>query len=95
MSQILLKYFTEHPPNTGDANSILDMIYWHFTEYNCVDNKKIRAEFDRLRDIINLPPHQYDVVFSVVSDLCLEHGKLAFVEGLRFAFLMMQELECI
>lgn len=87
-----MTYFTEHPPKTGDDESVLDMIYWHFTEYNSVDNEKIKVEFDRLRELVNLPLHQYDEVFYTVSSLCLEHGKLAFIEGLRFGMVLMQEL---
>ena len=41
---------------------------------------------------MNLPLREYDEVLYIVSDLCLEHGRQAFSEGLKIGMLMMQEM---
>ena len=44
-----------------------------------------------LREKAKMPPREYDEVLYVVSDLCIEHGRLAFLEGLKIGMLLMQE----
>ena len=34
----------------------------------------------------------FDPIFTTVSDLCKEHERLAFYEGLRLGVTLMQEL---
>lgn len=92
MLETLKQHIREHPPNYGDGESILDVLFWHYVENCPMDNEKVRSQFAALRVMLNLPPKDYDVVFYAVSDLCLEHGRLAFGEGLKFGIFLMQEL---
>lgn len=91
-AETLKKHIQENPPNYGDADSLMDMLYWYYIDTNTLDNKRIRAHFDSLRLIIPLSREEYDQVFYIVSDLCLEHGRLAFRLGLLFGVQLMQEL---
>lgn len=91
--EVLQQHFTQHPPNYGDAESALDMLFWHYTEYNQIDNEKIKIQFAKLRDYLNLPLQVYDEVFYIVSDLCVEHGRLAFREGIKLVFALLQDLK--
>ena len=88
----LKQHIKENPPNYGSADSLMDMLYWHYTEANTLDNDKIRAHFDSLRQMIPLSREEYDQVFYIVSDMCLEHGRLAFHLGLQFGVQFMLEL---
>lgn len=36
---------------------------------------------------------EFDPVFDTVSDLCIDHERLAFYEGLRLGITLMQELK--
>lgn len=90
--ETLKQYILSHPPDNGDGESILDMLFWHYVENNAIDNKKIRAQFTALRELLALPPKDYDSVFYAVSDLCLEHGRLTFTEGVHLGVLLMKEL---
>lgn len=90
--ETLKQYILSHPPDNGDGEGILDMLFWHYVENCPMDNERINAQFAALREMLNLPPKDYDVVFYAVSDLCLEHGRLAFGEGLKFGIFLMQEL---
>lgn len=61
-------------------------------EHSGGDNKKINDCYTMLQEKVNLPLREYDEVLYIVSDLCLEHGRLAFMEGLKVGMLLMQEL---
>lgn len=73
------KSIAERPPNYNDAESLLEMLFWHYTESNTLDNEKIKEQFDALRSLVNMNHKEYDEIFYIVCDLCLEHGRLAFI----------------
>ncbi len=91
----LAAYFRQHPPNLGDEESILDALFWMYTENNNLESKEVKTQFAKLRENLSLPPEEYDEVFYIVSSLCLEHGKLAFQGGFALAMALMQEVENI
>lgn len=83
----------QNPPNNGDAESVLNLLYRTYTEYNPIDNESIRANFTTLRNhFTELNFKQFDPIFTTVSDLCLECEQLAFTEGLRLGVTLMLEL---
>ena len=89
----LQDYCKQSPPNHGDAESILNLLYQTYTEYNPIENQKIRAHFTTLRNHFpELHLKQFDPIFTTVSDLCLECEQLAFMEGLRLGVTLMLEL---
>lgn len=90
--ETLKQYILSHPPDNEDGEGILDMLFWHYVENNAIDNKKIRAQFTALRELLSFPPKDYDSVFYAVSDLCMEHGRLAFAEGIRVGVRLMKDL---
>ena len=92
--EVLQQHFTQNPPDYGDAESVLDMLFWYYTEYNQIDNEKIKTQFAKLRDYLNLQPQEYDEVFYIVGDLCIEHSRLAFQEGMRLILALLQDLKC-
>lgn len=81
--EVLQQHFAQNPPNYGDAESVLDILYGHYIEHGNIDSEKIVNQFAALRALVNLPPQEYDPIFYIVSDLCMEHEQLAFSEGLR------------
>ena len=83
----------QKPPNHGDAESVLNLLYRTYTEYNPIDNERIRSNFTALRNHFpELNLKQFDTIFTTVSDLCLEHEQIAFMEGLRLGVTLMLEL---
>ncbi len=89
----LQDYYKQNPPNHGGAESILGLLYWHYTECNPIDNQKIRDGFAQIRQQYpHLSMQEFDPIFTTVSDLCLEHERLAFLEGLRLGVTLMTEL---
>lgn len=90
--QALADYYKQNPPNRGDAKSVLEVPYWHYTQFNPFDNQEIRDGFSRLRNQFpHLSLQEFDPIFTTVSDLCVDHEQLAFLEGLRLGVVLMQE----
>lgn len=89
----LRSYFEQQPSvNCGDAGSIMEALFWMYTENNNQDNEDVRQQFAKLRAHLNLPIEEYDEVFYIVSTLCLAYGQSAFSQGFRFGFAFAQEL---
>lgn len=89
----LRNHFEQQPSvNYGDASSIMEALFWMFTENNNLDNEEVKQQFTKLREYLNLPMKEYDEVFYIVSTLCLAYGQSAFNHGLRLGFTFAQEL---
>ena len=90
----LQEYCKQNPPNHGDYLSVMNLLYWIYTEYNPIDDKKLKDGFAKLRSQFpHLSLQEFDPVFTTVSDLCADHERLAFYEGLRLGVTLMQELK--
>ncbi len=88
----LQDYCKRNPLNHGDAESVMEFLYWHYAEINPIDNRKIRDSFAKLRQQYpHLSLEKFDPIFTTVSDLCVEHERLAFLEGLRLGVTLMTE----
>ena len=89
----LRQYFEKQlSANYGDASSIMEALFWMYTENNNLDNEVVKQQFSKLQEHLNLPMEEYDEVFYIVSSLCLEHGKLAFQGGFCLAMALAQEV---
>lgn len=89
----LQDYCKQNPLNHGDTESVMELLYWHYSEFNPIDNQKIRDGFRKLRSQFpELSIQTFDPIFTTVSDLCEEHERLAFYEGLRLGVTLMKEL---
>lgn len=90
---MLKEYVEQNLINYGEVESVLEILFWYYAEHGGLDSKQIADQFDVLRKLVNFPPKEYDNVFNVVSDLCLEHGRWAFREGMRLGMLLMCEMK--
>lgn len=88
-------YLDEYPPEYGQGNiqSLVDLLYWSYTQTNPVDSEKIRqticAICDRLQ---SLPFSEMDFLTSQVNCLCAQTEEAAFQEGVRVGARLMLEL---
>lgn len=81
------------PPNFGDGESVLTMIYECYNENNPYDNEQIRADFNELYQQMNgMPLREMDQIIYPVCRLCRDHERAGFVEGIRLGVLLAQEL---
>ncbi len=94
LAEKLLAYCTQHPPHLDNADSILDMIFWIYSESNPIEDDASKRKYKAIRErISSLSATDYEEVFNLVCDLCTDHERLAFREGIRFGMLLMRELE--
>ena len=82
-----------NPPNFGDGESVLTMLYECYNENNPYDNEQIRADFNELYQQMNgMPLRDMDNIVYQVCKLCRDHERAGFIEGIRLGVLLAHEL---
>ena len=90
----LKTYIADNPPNYGDGESILTMLYECHNENNPYDNEQIKADFHALYEEMNgIPLREMDQIIYPVCKLCRDHEKAGFVEGIKIGIQLASELE--
>ena len=83
----------ENPPNYGDADSVLGLLYECFNENNSYDNDEIKDDFNELYQQMNgMSLRDMDKVIYPVCKLCRDHEKAGFVEGIKIGIRLQAEL---
>ena len=91
--EALKAYIEKHPPNFGDGESILTMLYECYNENNPYDNEQINADFDELYQQMNgMPLREMDKIIYPACRLCRDHEKAGFIAGIRLGVLLAQEV---
>lgn len=86
-------YIQKHPPNFGDGESVLSMLYECYNENNPYDNEQIKTDFNELyRQMNGMPLREMDNIIYPVCKLCRDHEKSGFIEGIRLGVLLAQEM---
>ena len=90
----LKAYTAEHPPNFGDGESVLTMLYECHNENNPYDNEQIKADFNELyRQMNGMPLRDMDKIIYPVCKLCRDHEKAGFIEGFKIGIRLNTELQ--
>ena len=91
--ETLKAHIEKHPPDCGDADSILGMLYECHNENNPYDNEQIKADFNELyRQMNSMSLREIDKVIYPVCRLCRDHERAGFIEGIRLGVLLAQEV---
>ena len=89
----LKQHIAKNPPNFGDADSVLGLLYECFNENNSYDNEQIKADFEELYLQMNgMPLREMDKIIYPVCKLCQDHEQSGFVEGIKIGVLLQVEL---
>lgn len=83
------------PPCYGyaDADSLLDMLYMWYAEWNPINSEQIRKDFLALESYLaGCTDQKTDDALDIVTRLCGDHQRLAFLEGLRVGVRLACEL---
>ncbi len=86
---------TKHPPEYGepDINSLLEMLWMDFTEYNPVLNETMKTYYGRMEQAVEvLSQREQNDVFDLVSKLCVENERMAYIEGFKLGAGQILEL---
>ena len=91
--EIMKRYIAEHPPNFGDGESVLTMLYECHNENNPYDIEQIRADFNELYQQMNgMPLREMDRIVYPVCKLCRNHEKAGFIEGIKIGIRLRDEI---
>ena len=86
-------YIDQHPPNLGDADSVLGMLYECHNENTPYDSEQIRADFNELYQQMNgMPLREMDRIIYPVCRLCRDHERSGFIEGIKVGIRLREEL---
>ena len=84
----------ENPPNYGDSNSVLGLLYECFNENNSYDNDQIKEDFEELyRQMNGMSLRDMDKVIYPVCKLCRDHEKAGFTEGIKVGIHLATEIK--
>ncbi len=89
----LRTYIDAHPPNFGDGESVLTMLYECHNENNPYDDEQIKADFNELYRLMNgMELREMDKIIYPVCTLCRDHERSGFIEGIKIGVLLQTEL---
>ena len=89
----LREYIEENPPNFGDGESILTLLYEAYADSNKMDDGAITQDFNELYRLMNgMPLREMDKIIYPVCKLCRDHEKAGFIEGIKIGIHLASEL---
>lgn len=89
----LKQQIAEHPPDFGNGNSVLTLLYEAYNQVNNLDDEQIRADFNALYQAMNgMTLQEMDRIIYPVCTLCRDHEKAGFVAGVKIGILLQSEL---
>ena len=91
--EIITQHIDAHPPNFGDGDSVLTMLYECYNENNPFDSEQILADFHALYEAMNGKTlREMDEIVYPVCTLCRDHEKAGFMEGVKIGMILFKEL---
>ena len=91
--ETLWRELHKFPPSFGDADSILEMLYGCYNQYNRMDTQAIKAGFEELYEqMAGMPLRDMDDIIYTTCTLCREHEKSGFIEGVKVGVLLTKEI---
>lgn len=89
----LKRQIAEHPPDFGDGNSVLTLLYEAYNAENQLDDEQIKADFNALYQAMNgIELREMDRIIYPACTLCRDHERAGFVAGIKVGVLLQSEL---
>ena len=83
----------ENPPDFGDGDSVLTLLYEAYAESNRMDDGTIKEDFNELyRQMNGMELREMDKIIYPVCTLCRDHQRSGFVEGIKVGIHLQMEL---
>ena len=93
MNEYLTALQTHLTTQQSTNQSILEMLYDAYNDTTGMDNEAIKADFEKLYQLMNGKPLQeIDEIIYAVCTLCRDHEKAGFVEGVKVGMRLEREL---
>ena len=85
---------TASPPDLGNENSVLGMLYEAYSESSAMYDDEIKTGFHALYEAMHgMPLREMDKIVYPVCTLCRDHQKSGFIEGVRIGVQLCSELK--
>jgi len=89
----LRTHIAENPPDFGDGESVLTLLYEAYADSNKMDNGTIKEDFNELyRQMNGMQLRDMDKIIYPVCTLCRDHQRSGFVNGIRVGIRLREEL---
>lgn len=89
----LRTHIAENPPDFGDGESVLTLLYEAYADSNKMDDGTIWEDFNELyRQMNGMELREMDRIIYPVCTLCRDHQRSGFVEGVKIGVLWQTEL---
>lgn len=91
--ETLKEHIEHHPPELGDADSVLALLYDTYNAVNAIDDDQIKADFNALYQAMNgMELKEMDRIIDPVCKLCRDHERTGFVSGVKIGVQLANEL---
>ena len=89
----LRTHIAENPPDFGDGDSVLTLLYEAYADCNKMDDGTIKEDFNELyRQMNGMQLRDMDKIIYPVCTLCRDHQRSGFVNGIRVGIRLREEL---
>ena len=92
----LRNYLAERPINAHWENgeSILDLLCYIYVEHNSIEDSTITYQFRELSQLLDrFTLEEHDRFSNLVSELCTQYCRQAFLTGVQVGYNLFTELE--
>ena len=91
--ETLKEHIEHHPPELGDADSVLALLYEAYNAVNTTDDDQIKTDFNALYQAMNgMELKEMDRIIDPVCKLCRDHEQTGFVAGVKIGVQLANEL---
>lgn len=91
--ETLKEHIRQHPPELGDADSVLALLYEAYNAVNTIDDDQIKADFNALYQAMNgMDLKEMDRIIYPVCTLCRSHERAGFVVGIKVGIRLAMEV---
>lgn len=92
----IVTYLKDNPPNyQGQANCMLELLYFTFAEYNSVETPEFKEQTDPLKEKLRAlvdTEQEADDYMDIVFSLCAAYVRQGYLEGIKVGARLMMEL---
>lgn len=79
--------------HSEDADTILDAVFWVYSEATCADGPTVLQYNENLNRLLyGLPAERVNTIIGTVNDLCWEHDRQGFINGFKLEMRPEQEI---
>ena len=92
----IVTYLKDNPSSyQGQANSMLELLYFTFAEYNSVETPEFKKQTDSLKEKLRAlvdTEQEADEYMDIVFSLCAAYERQGYLEGIKVGARLMMEL---